>query len=409
MPINTLSRSKLLGPSLLFTLAGLALASCSDNRQGVTIEGGNDAMESGGLTPDPSLPPEGSSAGGDVGLIGNGSDDGEEEESCLAEVIEATAIPPVIQFVVDTSGSMNWVAGTERNPEQGERSKWEITALALDQAINRMPDLAAVGITYYPNDAPDDGECYSAEVGVPIAPLSGEQRDRVERANAAITPLGGTPTHAAYAYGLRQLLDTELPGARFMLLITDGIPTYTLECSGNGRDRVDGQPLIEAVTAAADDADVRTFVIGSPGSEEAREELSEMASVGQTARAPCSDDASPFCHFDMTTEPDFAEALSRALGEITNVAIGCNYAVPPPPPGLQLLRSAIRVWFEDSAGGVTEFSEDAAGDCASGWQLSNAGRTLHLCPSSCDVVQNGISAENTSRLQIRLECTAIPK
>src|SRR5687767_7724469 len=116
--MNTPSRSMLLHSSLpcsslLSAVVGLALLGCSDNREGVTIEGGNDQMESGGLAPDPSLPPEGSSSGGDVGLIGNGTDDG-EEESCLAEVIEATAIPPVIQFVVDTSGSMNWVAGTER-------------------------------------------------------------------------------------------------------------------------------------------------------------------------------------------------------------------------------------------------------------------------------------------------------
>jgi hypothetical protein len=395
---------------LLCTVAGLALLACSDNREGVTIEGGDDEQQSGELTPDPNLPPEGSSSGGDVGLVGNSGDDDEEEESCLAEVIEATAIPPVIQFVVDTSGSMNWVPGTERNPEGGERSKWEITALALDQAINRMPDVASVGISYYPNDTSDDDDaCYNAEVGVPLAPLSSEQRDRVARANAQITPLGGTPTHAAYAYGLSQLLDSDLPGAKFMLLITDGIPTFTLECDGNGQDRVDGQPLIEAVTKAASDDNVRTFVIGSPGSEEAREELSEMASVGQTARTPCSDDALPYCHFDMTTEPDFADALSRALGEITNVAVGCDYAVPPPPPGLQLIRSAIRVWFEDSAGEITEFAEDPSGDCASGWQLSGDGRTMHLCPSACDVVQNGISAENTSRLQIRLECTAIPK
>lgn len=394
--------------SIFCTLAGLTLLACSDNREGVTIQGGNEEQESGGLTPDPSLPPEGSSEGGDVGLVGSGGDD-EEEESCLAEVIEATAIPPVIQFVVDTSGSMNWAPGTEEDPGPGERSKWEITALALEQAINRMPDVASVGISYYPNDTSDDDDaCYNAEVGVPLAPLSREQRDLVEQANARITPIGGTPTHAAYAYGLSQLLDSDLPGAKFMLLITDGIPTFTLECSGNGQDRVDGQPLIEAVTAAAADDNVRTFVIGSPGSEAAREELSEMATVGQTARTPCSDAASPFCHFDMTTEPDFAEALSRALGEITNVAVGCDYAVPPPPPGQQLLRDAIRVWFEDSAGEITEFAEDTTGDCASGWQLSSDGRTMHLCPSACDVVQNGISAENTSRLQIRLECTVIP-
>jgi hypothetical protein len=111
----------------------------------------------------------------------------------------------------------------------------------------------------------------------------------------------------------------------------------------------------------------------------------------------------------MTEEPDFADALSRALGEITTMTLGCDYAVPPPPPGLQLNLDEIRVSFEDSAGGLTEFAEDATGDCAAGWQISSDGRMLHLCPSTCDVVQGGISAEGAARLQIRLECMSIPK
>jgi hypothetical protein len=76
---------------------------------------------------------------------------------------------------------------------------------------------------------------------------------------------------------------------------------------------------------------------------------------------------------------------------------------------LQLNLGAIRVWFEDSAGGTTEFAEDATGDCASGWQISGDGRMLHLCPSACDVVQGGISSAGAARLQIRLECVSIPK
>jgi hypothetical protein len=400
-------RAPWLGLTLGVALPGLALGACSDNRQGVTIEGGNEQMESGGLTPEPSFPPEGSSESG-VDLVGNSGEQQDDQEACVAEVVEGTAIPPVIQFVVDTSGSMNWVAGTEESPRAGERSKWEITEEALNQAIERMPDLAAVGITYYPNGNTSGDQCFVPEVGVPIAPLSAAQRRRVTQANARVSPEGGTPTHAAYAFGLNELNATDRPGAKFMLLITDGIPTFTLECAGNGRERVDGAPLVAAVAAAAS-ADVRTFVIGAPGSEEAREELSQMASGGQTARVPCSNDGSPFCHFDMTEEPDFADALSRALGEITTMTLGCDYAVPPPPPGLQLKLNELRVWFEDSAGTVTEFSADTSGDCASGWQISSDGRTLHLCPSACDLVQSGISAEGAARVQIQLECVSIPK
>src|SRR5690606_22446669 len=134
------------------------------------------------------------------GDLVDGSSDG--APSCVDQFVPTAARHPVIQFVVDTSGSMNWVAGTERNPEAGEQSKWQVTQQALAEAVSGMPDSVAVGITYYPNTEGVDAACYQALVAAPIAPLSPAHRDVVLGVNAAQTARGGTPTHAAYEFGL---------------------------------------------------------------------------------------------------------------------------------------------------------------------------------------------------------------
>ena len=173
-----------------------------------------------------------------MGLMGLVDGRGEPEPSCVDQFVPATARPPVIQFVVDTSGSMNWVAGTERNPEAGEQSKWQITQQALATAIDGMPDAVAVGISYYPNAEGSDAACYRSLVAAPIAPLSSAQRELIHQVNAAQTARGGTPTHAAYEFGVEQLETSVLDGSRFLVLMTDGIPTFTRDCGGEDRKSV---------------------------------------------------------------------------------------------------------------------------------------------------------------------------
>jgi len=61
--------------------------------------------------------------GGPSGLMGLVDDEERTEPACVDQFAELAERPPVIEFVVDTSGSMSWVAGTERVPEAGEQSK----------------------------------------------------------------------------------------------------------------------------------------------------------------------------------------------------------------------------------------------------------------------------------------------
>jgi len=336
--------------------------------------------------------------------------DGEEQPpACSDQFAPAAARPPLIQFVVDTSGSMSWVAGTNRVPKSGEQSKWQITQQALAAAIDAMPDDIAVGLAYFPNLRQGDAQCYRPEVAAPLAPLAADQRALIQQVNEAESPSGGTPTHGAYNFGVEQLKATTLDGPRFLLLITDGTPTYTLACTGNGRARVDATPLIDDVRARFDDSQIRTFVIGAPGSEDARDELSTMASVGGTAGPGCNVGGPAFCHFDMTAEPDFSKALNQALAQITQATLACDYAVPTPPGGLHLDFNDARVVLESGGASVREFERATSNDCAEGWQFGADRASIHLCPATCNELQGLLQQDPTLDVSIKFGCSTSPR
>jgi von Willebrand factor type A domain len=344
-----------------------------------------------------------------VGLV-----DGESQPAaCSDRFAPAAARPPVIQLVVDTSGSMAWVPGTDRNPESGEQSKWQITQQALATAIAAMPNEVALGVTYYPNTQ-QNGQCFLPQVAAPLATLSTEQRQQIQQVNTATRPFGATPTHGAYAFGVEQLQASQLEGARFVLLITDGVPTLTRECEGNGRTKVDSAPLIADVAAGFQQDQIRTFVIGSPGSEGARAELSEMALVGGTAAPGCTGSSDDFCHFDMTAEPDFSTALNAALAQITRSTLSCDYGVPSPPGGLRLDYDDVSVVLESGGSSVRELGragagDPAAGDCASGWQYAADRKSIHLCSSTCDELQGLLRDDPGLEVRIRFGCSTRPR
>jgi len=390
-----------------------AVSGCSSdkNGSGSTV---TDALQGrDGRSPTPDGPDEGRQGGtpGDTTDL-SGLIDGEPQPpACSDQFAPAAPRPPLIQFVVDTSGSMNWVAGTQRAPQAGEQSKWQITQQALATAINAMPDTVAVGVSYFPNVREGDprSQCFRPEEAAPLAPLSAAQRALIQQVNDAEAPFGGTPTHGAYRFGVDQLRASPLEGPRFLLLITDGIPTYTVDCQGDGRTRVDGTPLVEDVKTDYDGSQIRTFVIGSPGSEDARDELSEMASVGGTASAGCAVGGPSFCHFDMTSEPDFSKALNKALAEITQSTLACDYAVPKPPGGLRLDFSDASVVLESAGSSVRQFQRAASSDCASGWEYGADRTSLHLCPSTCSELQGLLQQDPTLDVRIRFGCSTTPR
>lgn len=319
-----------------------------------------------------------------------------EGQACAGQVAGAEAAPSVLQLLVDTSGSMN------ENAPGARQSKWNVTRRAVLSAVGSMPEDTSVGVVFYPNvPGALARPCIERETAVAIAELEGngsQQRQRIQRAFTQQRPAGGTPTHDAYEYALADMAESSASGSRYMVVITDGVPTYSLGCegTGNANDPVDSSPLIEAARAATSRG-VRTFVIGSPGSEGARDSLSRWAEAGGTAPAGCSHDGPDYCHFDMTEERDLGAGLINALGIISGVALGCRYAVPPAPDGAMLDPGRVNVLFKEPGSAEELIGQSLDADCQEGWRYADGQATIRLCSSTCERVQ--ASEEGSLTLQ----------
>jgi hypothetical protein len=316
-------------------------------------------------------------------------------QACAGQTAGAESAPSVLQLLVDTSGSM------DQNAPGSRGSKWTVTRGAVLEAVGSMPSDTSVGLIFYPNVPSNDMQpCFEGETAVPLAELDGngsQQRQRIQRAFQRQSPEGGTPTHDAYEYALSDMAGSEVAGERFLVLITDGIPTYSLGCVGTGQanDVVDSAPLI-AAAAAASARGIRTFVIGAPGSEGARDSLSRMAEAGGTGLAGCNHDGPNYCHFDMTSENDLGAGLTSALGIISGVALSCRYGVPSAPDGARLDPGKVNVLFTSPTGGEELIGQSLDANCSEGWQYNNNQSEIRLCSSTCDRVEG---SEGTLSLQ----------
>jgi hypothetical protein len=324
--------------------------------------------------------------GPDFGTGSEEEDPNTPNASCVGQTAGTEAVPAILQLVVDTSGSMD-------NDAPGTRdTKWQVTRDALLGAIDEMPGNTSLGVVFYPDVPITASSCFDSEADVPIAPLAGagsSQRRSIANAFERQAPDGGTPTHDAYRYAYGELAKTSASGNRFAVVITDGTPTFSLGCVGTGlvSDPVDPSPLVSEATRARQQA-VSTFVIGSPGSEGARESLSRMAEAGGTARAGCSHSGPNYCHFDMTQSGDFANDLEQALGTISGLALSCAYDIPEPPSGQLLDPGRVNVLFTPRGGDAERIAQSDGATCSEGWRYSDDGASVLLCSSTCDRIQS---------------------
>lgn len=337
-------------------------------------------------------------------------------QACAGFLTEPETQPAVLELVIDVSSSMNDRAP---NPNSNVRaSKWEVTRDALLEAIPGVsgPGLApsiAVGMLFYPNvqynvsTTPQDvSTCVNTGSMVPIARLGNEGEAHRELIKAGISGVqlqSSTPTHDAYRYAYNQgLVPSRAPGERFMLLITDGTPTLSLGCHNPaGRlEGVDPNPIVAEILGTAK-AGIKTFLIGSPGSEANRTWMSTAAVIGGTAEPGCNINGPNYCHMDMTTAPDFAASLRAGLAKVVGQITPCTFTFAEAPPGEQIDPSKINVILT-SGGQSNLIVRDDEGDCTEGWQLT-ANQELLLCPETC----TALKADSDARADIVFGCASI--
>jgi len=335
--------------------------------------------------------------------------------ACAGWAREGENLPALLDFVVDVSGSMGLTA-----PTTNGRSKWAITKEALQAALDGLPGSTAVGMIFFPNvgtqrntvaPKPDPSSCLNTSAMIPIGLLgdaSSVQRTALKKGIEAAKAAGGTPTDDAYEYELANNMNkSQLPGLRFMVLITDGQPTFLKGCFGTGNtsDPVDYQPVVDAIKNAA--PGVKTFIIGSPGSEaqastgaDGRGWLSHAATVGQTPLTPtCSDSGPSYCHFDMAQAPDFAAGFSDALAQIAGQVVSCSYTIPPPPAGKTIDPAKINVILTTGVPEHWFIQRAASSACTEGWFLDSNNNVV-LCSETCKAAK----ADTTSTLDLLFGC-----
>lgn len=344
------------------------------------------------------------------------------QAGCTDSSFRSEELPASILFLVDRSGSMLCnlpEAGhtTEECEAKAERkiadqpSKWELTVSALQTVMSELVGSgASVGLTFFSNDS----VCgVQSQTAVPVAPMDATHAAELTAAFTNTVPSGGTPivgaTILAYAHmhaeaGLDANGGCAQPpcgaaGNRFVVLITDGADSCPQEpVSGVCGGVACTDHLLDTSVLEAARVNIRTFVIGAPGSEPARGFLSELALRGGTAKngGACTGDrtsAAGDCHFDMTTSTDFAADLAGALDAISGTALGCEFPVP------QGATPTDNVNVQFRAGGTADpvcfgYDPNPCDGGADGWQFAknpdgtdNLSKVV-LCGGACQMVQS---------------------
>ena len=335
---------------------------------------------------------------------------------CSATPYLSDKLPSSMLFVLDRSRSMvcnlppqQSSADCENDPTPTDSTmptKWSIVRDSLATAFNALPSGVLVGLNYFSVD----GMCGVGSLpAVPMETLDDTQRSALSGSLNETIPAGETPivgaTILAYAH-LHQ--EIHAPGNRFVVLITDGAES----CATDSIDR-----LLDTEVKKARDANIRTFVIGAPGSEPARALLSELAFRGGTASKPgCTHDITGpkdqgDCHLDMTTSSDFASALTAALGTVSTAAQGCEFAVPDNSSSASSATDVNVQYTAGSGGEPVCFAPDDK-DCengANGWQFAKGASgspdytKVVLCGTACDTIKKDPAA----RVDILVGCNPI--
>jgi hypothetical protein len=326
------------------------------------------------------------------------------QTDCMATPYLSKELQTSMLFVLDRSRSMvcnlpplQDSAACEQDPspvDSAQPTKWNVVRDALSNTFESLPGgNSLLGLTYFSTN----GACgVDSTPAVAVDPLDNDQRTALSDSLNNTIPDGQTPIVGATILAYNHLHEEKkAPGNRFVVLLTDGAES----CDP---DKID--QLLDVEVKKARDANIRTFVIGAPGSEGARALLSELAFRGGTASSSsCKHDigGNPSvgdCHLDMTKSVDFAASLATALGTVSSAVQDCAYAVPPNPNGDD---GDVNVQYISGKGGEpTCFAPDNR-DCdkADGWQFardaSGAEDTskIILCGKACDTIKSDPKAQ----------------
>jgi len=296
----------------------------------------------------------GSIGGGDVtGGNGDGADGGAggggvSNECQQVEPIEMpTGDPADLFLVVDKSGSME-------DPLETGQDKWPVMRDALNTVVQQYENGIRFGLMLYPVG----DSCASGAVDAQLAmqnagPISGQL--------GGTYPEGGTPTHTTLAAARSYYAGVTSPGARYVLLATDGEPN----CGDPNDDEAPTvTESIAAIEALAGDS-INTFVLGFGGNvNNYPATLQAMAAAGGTGD-----------YFAANSPEELAAALGAIAGEVGLPS--CSFRLDRDQQGNDLT-----VYQDDELVGQDPSHQN-------GWDYDPGTNTVTFYGPACDAILGG--------------------
>jgi hypothetical protein len=321
-----------------------------------------------------------SGAGASGGGFNNASSSVGSGPVCVSTNEKAEPTPLDIVFVLDWSESM-----------QG--NSWAVSTSALT-ALFQDPASAGinVGLVFFPTIKEDfddtcDPQLY-AVLDVPIAPLPG---------NAFAL----TNSMPADAVGAPSPLFAGLKGALQAAVVRQELnPTHKVivVLAADGGYNTCGEGIVSIASwpaMALDYNGVQTYVIAVESSSNINwDALNAIAAAGGTTVYDASD----------------IDVFAEHIAEIRDTALGCDYAIPPPPPDVMFLPDETNFMYtpggSDTA--ITLPRADDLADCGDepGWYYDNnvMPTKIIVCPASCATIQNDMEAE----VEVAFGCASVP-
>jgi hypothetical protein len=272
-------------------------------------------------------------------------------------------------------------------------TRWEALQAAVEQfAQSGNGDDIRAGIGFFGITGGNDDEidCDSDRYSTPAVEIGdlADVGDDLVAAMAEMRPGGLTPAGPALAgaleYAAAWAEDEDNVGrATAVVLVSDGYPT---QCQPQSVSELAAMAEMAHENAPF----VRTFVIGLGGDFN----LDSIALGGGTHEAYLVD------------ENDFASSFAEALHNVSNTKIACEYALPPPPDGSQLLDlDKVQVTYTPSSDAMTEEIPwlNSINGCATspngGWYYDNPSDPTRIlvCPCTC-------SRFDAGRVDVRVGC-----
>jgi hypothetical protein len=307
------------------------------------------------------------------------------EDACVGVGSEAEPVPVDLFIMMDRSDSMaNLVPGTDQMRWDALRDAVQAFVDATTEDDDIRAGIGFFGRTGGNDEALDCDVLHYAAPEVELGSLAEVGADLVG-AMTDTFPAGLTPTAPALTGALEyaaSFAEDNPDRAAFVVLVTDGYPT---QCEPN---TIAGIADI-AENARMTEPNVRTYVIGL----DAGFNLDTIAIAGGTNQAFLVD------------ETNISDSFVQALRNASNARLACEYSIPPPPSGSEVVDfTEVQVTYTTAEAETEEIPhiadlEACARNANGGWYYDNPDdpTRIKVCPCTCTRFQAG-------RVDVRLGC-----